>query len=497
MDTKKRNRFWQLHSILGIALGLPLFVIFVAGTLAFFEPLAINWLHPQYGSPPAEPAPLNPVINRLLERFPATDELSLSPAAPDRPIVDVHLEQNHVGTRFWIDPHSLEIADGTTHEADLFHFFVDLHYFDFIPFGKEITGLIAALFFAIILTGIVYQWRSIRQDSDPRNLSLRRPNRWKMFHRFTSLATLPFQVIYAVTGAALAVGLFLAAPAIYLFFDGKTDALNETLFPGFMQKAPPPVDRPPFPVDEAIAVARKHWPEHVSLERLHIANLAAEGDEAATRTIMLQGKSDRMYFVGGYLLTLDGELNILHDQTPTSHLAPMLIEALANVHFAMFNAPLITAVFVIFGFIVSLSIAAGVIIFLERHRRSSRGSKSFRLLEILTWWTIGGLPLAIAASLHAVHLVPKLPVYLFAATMLLSLVITSLWKPSLSLQSRVAAAGLILLPVTFAVSHGQSPIQWGSSHGSIITLFNLFFPLAALGMLWLTAKLPALVSGKD
>lgn len=493
MEAKKRNRFWQLHSLLGIVLGLPLFIIFVAGTFAFFEPLAIHWLHPKYGQPPAELPALAPALDRLLEKHPDTDEITVVPAAPDHPVIDVYMEENHVATHYWLDPTTLEPSPATPHDADLFHFLVDLHYFNFIPLGKELTGIIAALFFTIILTGIVYQWRTIRRDAHPRNLSPSQRNLWKNFHRFTSLFTLPFQALYSVSGAALALGLLLSAPAVYLFFNGKMDALNQTLFPGLTATALPQENVDPFRIDEAAAFARSRWPADVRLRLIQAKNLGTENGRPANRSIILHGKEDGVHLVGTHLLTLDGNLNVLHEQTPTSHLAPMFIEGLVNVHFATFNTLTLKILFAAAGLVVSLSIAAGIYIFLQRRLQGtvSRYSLSTKVLVTLTHWMLGGLPLAIAISLHAAHWTPSVPVLVFVVVIALSLVATALRPDLLAWQAKAAAAGFLALPLTYALVHRSNPFPWGTTHDGMILLFNLFFIAAALGIHWLVAELSA------
>ncbi len=491
MDSRKRSRFWQLHSLLGIALGLPLFVIFVAGTLAFFEPPALHWLRPEYGQPPEEMPALDGAVARLLEKHPGTDEIFVVPSGGDRPVIDIHLEENHVPTHYWLDPATLEPSPAIPHDADLFHFFVDLHYFNFIPLGKELTGLIAALFFTIIITGAVWQWRSVGKDAHPRNLSLSGRGVWKNIHRFTSLYTLPFQALYSASGAALALGLLLAAPAVYLFFDGSTDALNRTLFPGRVVKAPPPADAPPFRIDEAISIARGHWPDSVRLAYVHAVNLGPENGKPASRTMILQGTESGLHLVGGHVLALDGTLEVLHDQTPFSHLGPMLIEGLVNVHFGSFSSLPLKIAFAATGLIVSLSIAAGVYIFLQRslQGKKTRGSLSTRTLVTFTHWFLGGLPLATAISLHAAHWTPSMPVLVFAVAMGGSLVLTAFLPASLAWQARISAICFLGLPLTFAAVHRENPFPWGTTHEGYILLFNIFAVITAAGMHCLIAKL--------
>ncbi|MBK1832003.1 PepSY domain-containing protein [Verrucomicrobiaceae bacterium R5-34] len=498
MNSKKRNRFWQLHSLLGITLGLPLFVIFVAGTLAFFEPHALNWLQPQFDRLSAEKKALNPAIDQLLQQHPETDEISVVFASEARPVTDIYLEANHEATHYWLDPVTHEATRATEHEADIFHFFVDLHYFEFIPYGREATGVIAALFFTIILTGVVYQWRRMKQDAHPKNLSLQNKNRWKNIHRFTSLFTLPFQIVYSATGAALALGLLLAAPAIYLYFDGKSEALNEALFPGQVITAAPVSETPQFPIDEAISVARSEWPAEVTPLLMQIHYHEKSEAAPASNTIILHGKENGTHFVGTHLLTLDGDLNVIHDQTPISHLGPMMIEGLVNLHFASFNNLVIKIIFILAGLIVSLSIAAGVFIFLQRRLQNvTQKTRSTKILTILTHWCLGGLPLSIALSLHTAQFAPDFPLHVFSAVMAVTFITSIIVKKPLACYSLLSAAAFIALPITFAITHKQWPIQFGSEHATMVTLFNLFFVLTAAGIYGLKVSLKTLGTAEE
>ncbi|WP_411845326.1 PepSY-associated TM helix domain-containing protein [Roseibacillus persicicus] len=490
MKAKKRNRFWRLHSLLGISLGLPLFVIFLAGTLALFEPESLNWTNANFDDSAAKQGALNGVVSNLLEKHPQTDELSVVLATPERPVTDIYLEEAHHPTHYWIDPQSGEATLATDHDADLFHFFVDLHYFEFLPYGIQLSGLIAALFFALILTGAVYQWRSMKQDIHPRNLSLQRKSRWKKVHRFTSLLTLPFQVIYSVTGASLALGLFLAAPAVWVFFDGDQAGLNEVLFPEHMVQAEPLSERPSFPVDEARAKATSLWGESVEPLIIHIEHTEATEEAAASHTLMVQGKQKGLHFVGNSVVTLDESLNVLHSQSPTSHLGPMMIEGLVNVHFAAFNGFFIKIIFAFFGLIVSLSIGAGVYIFLQRllQGEEDQGRKT-RFLVVTTNWVLGGLPLAVALALHAAQLLPDWPVKVFWVVTGLSLALTVFCRRALLYLSLLAAGAFVLLPLSFFMGQGQSSLQMGDAHGWMVSFFNIFFVVMGLSLALLVRQI--------
>ncbi|MGE9268647.1 MAG: PepSY-associated TM helix domain-containing protein [Verrucomicrobiales bacterium] len=485
MKAQKRNRFWELHSLLGISLGLPLFIIFVAGTLAFFAPESVNWTNPEFKGAEDPQAGLEAAVSDLLAKHPDADEFSVVLATPQRPVTDLYLEENGEFPHYWLDPATGELSEATPHDSDLFHFFVDLHYFEFIPNGIQLAGLIAALFFAIILTGLVYQWRTMGRDLQLRNLSLQGKSRWKRIHRFTSLLTLPFQVAYSVTGAALALGLFLAAPTVSVFFDGDQEALNAVLFPEHTAQAPPVADEPLFPVGAALAKAQETWGPEVAPQIVHIAGREATEERPASRTIMVEGKSQGLYFVGNHVMTMDENLEVLHAHTPTSHLGPMLIEALVNVHFASFNGFFIKIIFALFGLIVALSIGAGIYILLQRRPEASRLT---RFLRVLTHWQLGGLPLACAASLLAVQLAPDSPLLVFWVVYLLSLVVAVFWKKSLFISCLSAAILFLLLPAVFALAHGESPLPLGTPHAWMISFFNVFFLLIGSSLLLLLRR---------
>ncbi|MBK1834886.1 PepSY-associated TM helix domain-containing protein [Roseibacillus ishigakijimensis] len=489
MKAQKRNRFWQLHSLLGIALGLPLFVIFLAGSFAFFVPESVNWTHPQAGGSPTRPVSLNEAHAELEEMYPGIHHVIFGLARPSRPVTDVWAETgNHERIHLWLNPETGQIQEAIPHEKDYFHFLVDLHYFEFLPLGQEVAGLIAALFFAVILTGLVYQWRSLRGDLDGRKLSWRKKSRWKSFHRFTSAITFPLQISYALTGATLTLGLLLAAPAISLFFDGESEKLNEALFPVRVILPEREVAGEGLPLDEALAKAQALWPEGVEPEFVFVNEPEEEGSEKG-QAIAIQGATQRVSFLGEYGVSFDRELTVLHQQTPTSHLASSLLEAIVNLHFGTFQSLFIKCAFAGAGLLISLSIASGVLILLQRRCEQEADSRWTGFLSVLTPAVVGGLPFAIAGGLLACQLAPDLPLPVFAICWGVALGI-SFWKKSdLRWLGWGTLVLFLLLPLAFAFAQGQTPFPWESMGDRMIALFNGAAWLLAAGYFLLLRKL--------
>ncbi|MBN4724627.1 PepSY domain-containing protein, partial [Escherichia coli] len=89
-----------------------------------------------------------------------------------------------------------------------------LHFFDQIPFyiGRYIAGFVALFFLFAVIAGVLIHWRNIVSKFYGFSLKGSLKQIWTSSHTVFGLLGLPFQLMYAVTGAYYMLSILILAP---------------------------------------------------------------------------------------------------------------------------------------------------------------------------------------------------------------------------------------------------------------------------------------------
>ena len=469
MTSTTRNKLWRLHSLLGIFFGLPLFVIFLAGSFAFFEGESVHWTHADVtAASPDHSLSLEQLVAEVTEKEGGFEQVIFRIGQNDRPVTDIYwLSKEGERSHYWSLPVSGKVVEATDHDFDYMHFLVDLHYFEFFPYGRIVAGIVAALFFSIIITGMVYQWRGLKKDF--RWSRLRKTGRsfWKNWHRTLSALTMPFQIIYSVTGAVFALGLTALAPAIFLFFEGDQKQLEASIYP--VKAITAEASSSHLAIDDSLRQAEAIWGDEVSV---FLVSVIPHKDKDPT--IVVEGREQGWGFLRQHYIAFAADGTLLQKALPGEFLGAALIEGVVNIHFGILGAFWIKLVFALVGIIVAFSIAAGVLILLTRYRNDRR-PRWVAILELLTYWIVAGFPLAIAVGLFFATVVIEYSVIAFWWTLVVVFLYCFIRNKVLVLRSLYLLGGFVSVAcvVAFSVRYQSFPLMLGSAHQNYVCIFAL------------------------
>lgn len=381
-----------MHSLLGVALGLPLYIVFLAGSLAFYNDESVLLTHPQFSQQGHNGViDWDGMVERMHAKYGELGRMTVRMPSPERPLADIYYESSDGDQMHhdWLIPGSNELVPAPDHDIDFAHFVVDLHFLEILPFGRYISGVIAALFCALIITGLVYQWRDMKKDFSRRVFSKLGRQFWRQWHRTLSVVTMPFQFCYAVTGAAFGLGLLAIAPVILLEFENDQSELEKAIDPTSALVSRGKAKE--FRLAEAIQKARAEWNGDVSFFLVQVVS-RREGDRDDCRKILvMEGREKGVHFLRKHQLayTMDGCL--LQRVLPGDYLGQAALEGLVNLHFGIFGSPWIKLAFALVGLIVTFSIAAGILILVRRYDRACKHRWDQYLLRWVSYSTIYGV----------------------------------------------------------------------------------------------------------
>ncbi|HAU81393.1 MAG TPA: hypothetical protein DCW96_12125 [Stenotrophomonas sp.] len=393
--------FTTLHTWVGLVAGFALFVAFYAGALTLFHHDLPLWQTPHaVDTPAASLDDAQRLLEGVLERHPAARaHVGMTFPGADHP-QPIAYWQDAKGTWLyaWLDHYDGSVTPPQTGLAELVN---ELHYSLGLPVaGTYLMGIVSLLYGVALLSGLVIHLPRLLGD-----LFALRPGRnlkqmWQDAHNVIGVLSLPFHLMFAVTGALLCL-IFLQMAALNpLIFDGK-----------LLQSVPAAMDTAPVrepsgqPGDEtnlrmlhsrAIEVARA---QGVADFEPAFLKLAHAGD--ANATIEITGES------GGTLgplgaVGLDAATGrLLSSQLPGQRDANhATLSAAYALHFGEFGNGVVVWLYFLLGLGGAFLFYSGNLLWIES-RRKRRQVEQGRAQINMARATVGvciGLCVAVSAS---------------------------------------------------------------------------------------------------
>lgn len=242
MSKRIYNIFFHTHTVSGIVISVALYVIFFAGSFAFFRDEIVAWERNE----PVEKATfqqmdLNRMITHLEEdyelysrdveftQYYQTNRIGVNLSAPKDTTVDG-------GRQFFY----INIEDMTTNtyreNYSIGEFLYRLHFFAQLNLwgrsGYILAGLVSFFFLFAIITGIIVHWKKMIS-----NFYIFRPfsklkTIWTDAHTALGIIGFPFQFVFAVTGTFLIFGAIAFGPPVAeIIYEGNTQKMYADLLP--------------------------------------------------------------------------------------------------------------------------------------------------------------------------------------------------------------------------------------------------------------------------
>ncbi|ULC59008.1 PepSY domain-containing protein [Flaviramulus sp. BrNp1-15] len=240
MKNRTYNILFHTHTVSGIVISVVLYVIFFAGSFSFFRDEIVNWER-------------NHTVEQtddIVLNFDKTlDSLSNNYQLYGR---DVELRKYYIEQRVGVSLSASKDSLATEKDKASDFFYVDtkdqskhtyansytlgeflyrLHFLAQVPYpvGYYLSGFIAFFFLFAIITGVLVHWKKIVS-----NFYLFRPwsklkTIWTDAHTALGMIGLPFQFVYAVTGAFFMIKVLLVAPNVMVLYDGNQTKFYEDL----------------------------------------------------------------------------------------------------------------------------------------------------------------------------------------------------------------------------------------------------------------------------
>ncbi|MBB3226676.1 putative iron-regulated membrane protein [Luteibacter sp. Sphag1AF] len=396
--------FTTVHTWTGLLAGFALFIAFYAGALTMFHDEIDVWAVPHSSEAAADTMDR---AHRMLDGIVAT-----SPAAKEQ--IGVTLPGNHPShhiAAYWFDKEwktqSLTDAAPTSsedHEHGLADFVYELHYTLGIPVaGIYFMGVISIIYGLALLTGLL-----IHLPHLVRELAALRPGHnlkrlWQDAHNVIGILSLPFHIIFAVTGALLCLSLVTLLAFDRLAFDGKLAPASEQ-----MTSAMPdikPLGRPAVMLSPQELAARARQaalaagaadfePDYMSYKHYGDAGAGAEVRGTSTKTLGEYGMV-ALSAVDGKVLAIQ-----VAGKRDANHAT---YSGMFGLHFGTFGNVTVRWLYFLLGLAGAFLFYSGNLLYIETRRKRRQADQPLKVRAMATA-TVGvciGSCLAISAAFVA------------------------------------------------------------------------------------------------
>ncbi|REE00448.1 PepSY-associated TM helix domain-containing protein [Marinoscillum furvescens] len=382
MSKRIYNVLFHTHTVSGLVISVALYVIFFAGSISFFRDDIINWERDQ------------PIIHHTLMAVDFDALMDTLEARHELYGRTVTLSQIHQERRVTVDispSADTSVSPGARRRAFFYHdpvtqksysyfedftlgeFIYRLHFFAQIPYpyGYLLSGFVALFFLFAIVTGVIIHWKKIVT-----NFFVFRPGKklktiWTDAHTALGVLGLPFQFVYAMTGAALIIGgtVMLGMAGEY-FFEGQSDkaaeALEVSVDPKPFEYNPTPYD---FSYNELMNELVGRW-EHVLVDQVQIQNYG----DASMQLIVNVAPEVKHKMLGFGQIVYDFHLQkmrVLHEPFHKPPFVSAFQSLMIQLHYGNFGGYALKVLYFLFGIITCFVILSGVLIWVEARDKKS------------------------------------------------------------------------------------------------------------------------------
>lgn len=386
-----------LHAWGGLLFSWLLVPIFVAGSLAVFEPEIGHWMQPEID---AQPLQATIAVGLAESRLRAVGEGAA--------LWRVRLPNGRepaTGISWGNNPRQLNeavlAADGQPLSPRATHggrFFTDFHAELLLGRkGRWLVGVVGIVMLAAIVSGIFIHHRILRDFFTFRPRANRR-RAWLDMHNLLGVALLPFLIVITYSGVVVLAEAFMPA-ATQVLYDGKVGGPRADAVRAFLRPASgePAAMRP---LAEQMASAEAL----LGVGKVGSLTVRQPGDRNATVQAH-RSVDDRLAAVADHV-TLDAvDGRLLAQQTDWNPMT-YAYRTQVGLHVVHFGGPIMRGLYFACGLLGAAMMAAGSVIFLNKRRQRHGDDLLQRFLEGCACASVGGILLACLAYLISNRLLP-------------------------------------------------------------------------------------------
>lgn len=387
MKASTIRTFTVVHTWTGLLAGFALFIAFYAGALTMFHDEIDTWALPKAELARADVmARADRMLADIVARHPAAAaQIGVTYPAdhPSHAVAAYWMEKNGEWKTQMLDEGAPR--DSEDHEHGLADFIYELHYDLGIPaIGIYLMGIVSVIYGLALLTGLL-----IHLPNLVRELFALRPGHnlkrlWQDAHNVIGILSLPFHILFAVTGALLCLTMVVLIAFNSVAFGGKlmpawermTSAMPGTQAKGGVATMLSPAELGARARQAALAAGAASFdPDYMRYVHYGQKGAAAEVRGTSTKTLGEYGMVS--------LDAVDGR--ILQVQVPGARDANhATYAAIFGLHFGTFGSLSLRWLYFMLGLAGAFLFYSGNLLYIETRRKRRQADQPLKVRAMAT-----------------------------------------------------------------------------------------------------------------
>lgn len=489
-----------LHTWSGLVVGWVLFLIFIAGTAAYWKEELTRWMQPEIGLPADSAAAVTQAQAFLARTAPDAQRWSieLPDARSSATAVSWQPQGEKERRRGQRNPNQATLdADGNpvqVRETRGGNFFYRLHFdLHYVPvlWARWFISACSMLMLIALISGVITHKKIFTDFFTFRRGKGQRS--WLDGHNALAVLSLPFHLMITYTGLITLMTLYMPW-AVDANYPGGRDAFFAELFPRAEKAEASGVAATPPALAGILRRAELQWGGG------HAASLQIEHPGDAAMRISVRRQQGDQIAGNADALSFDAHGNLLDAAAPRSA-AVITRDGMIGLHAARFAPTTMRWLFFLSGVAGTLMVATGLVLWTVKRRAQlpdpERPHLGFRIVERLNIGFVTGLPVAMLAFLWGNRLLPldvanrsdaevKVFFYAWAACVVHAMLRT----PRRGWVEQLALAGVLALglPLYNLVAwHGGAVSALAAGDGAKAGI-DIGLLLIGAGLLWAARK---------
>lgn len=392
LNPRAYNILFHTHTVSGIVISVVLFIIFFAGAVSLYKQEIYQWEDPTARIPVIDKIDYERLMLRLDTMkvgVKEAHEISMKLPSEARPVYTIYVPiESETGTdyaTFVYNPHTDEITelfhgDGSTTGETLYR----LHFLDQVPWyiGRYIAGFVSLFFAFAVVTGLLIHWKNIVSKFYAFSFKNVKKQFWTNAHTVFGLIGLPFQLMYAITGAFYLLSVFILAPAVVVLFKGDQEKLVTMIYP---PEAFHEHDEEEFAKVSHMSIAqglqqiRQDYPDY-QVSYMEMINMGTEKAVLSTDLV----NNDAFNQDGTVVLDLHSGDYKLKINPGEKNYAQSLLLGISKIHFGSFGGWLLKALYFILSIFSCFVIISGILMWKEARNKPIYTDKQRRFHHRVT-----------------------------------------------------------------------------------------------------------------
>ncbi|AWH48893.1 PepSY domain-containing protein [Stenotrophomonas sp. SAU14A_NAIMI4_5] len=398
-----------LHTWSGLVVGWVLFLIFIAGTAAYWKEELTRWMQPEIGLPASSATAVTQAQQFLARTAPDAQRWSieLPDARSSATSVSWQPQGEKERRRGQRNPNQATLdADGKpvqVRETRGGNFFYRLHFdLHYVPvlWARWFISACSMLMLIALISGVITHKKIFTDFFTFRRGKGQRS--WLDGHNALAVLSLPFHLMITYTGLITLMTLYMPW-AVDANYPGGRDAFFAELFPRAEKAEASGVAATPPALAEVLRRAEVQWGGG------HAASLQIEHPSDAAMRISVRRQQGDQIAGAADALSFDARGNLLDAAAPRSA-AVITRDGMIGLHAARFAPTTMRWLFFLSGVAGTLMVATGLVLWTVKRRTQlpdpARPHLGFRIVERLNIGFVTGLPVAMLAFLWGNRLLP-------------------------------------------------------------------------------------------